>query len=1496
MNKTVCCMCLTGLLATSPAWAVTNTFLSSVGGLWTSTANWSRGSLPAANETADLSAVTGTNTISLTADVTVGEIVYNPAFSGTTNTLTIMSDTSRTITLSNTTTPHHLQAGTGAVLEFDADLRLAAATYKDGHGIVDLKRKLVSSAFQRVTIEQGKLLVGGEFLTAAGCDIFAGRPNSDTGVPYPELILRDGASSIKGENLIFGANRLAAGSTNAHAVVTQAGGVIDRSKAGTGAPFLNAFYTGSTSVYNLVGGTLNMSNKTVHVGYTGNGTFNQSGGTSIITTVTMANGAAASGTYTLTGGELWLGGTVSKGSGTSAFNIGGGCIYPFNTGFTINGNTVPKLTGTNGLTRFGSTNGAYTNGIGDLSGPGGLVKEGADTLNLAGTHTFTGPVIVSNGTLNVNAAINGLNAVLVAGGRLNLNAGYQAKFSSLMVTGGVFQVASNSTLVITTASDPWVRVAGTGLIKFLAGAVLPYMQGLDVSGAGAIDLSAGGVASVYRLTVGGVAQRPGLYTSANCSVLTGAGTLAVDSGCWTGAGGNTLWSSASNWVGGKTPNGPLAIADVSGAVSNEVPAATLIMDLGAVTNNNLVLSSGVAGAILTNTCPAGVTNTLYVPSEGIVYVGESETLVLDHDLCLMGNYIYKRGGGTLVLRRKTFALPSLVSVSSTITLGVEGGKVICSGPMTNVLVMVGKPDRSVSGITPEFILEDTPEAAVNGTSFFASLSYLATSLNPGNGVFTQKGGTITPGISWATKAQIGFAAAGASLGGTGTYNMVGGTLRMTNSLVLAVNNGRGTLNQSGGVLDLYSFTPAGGTVNLTGGLLTPDNFSNGGSAPYCTFYLGGGRLEPKAATVVTIVSPTVFTGENGDMTFAPAAGRAVTLSGATSGTGGFVKDGAGTLTLSGAGAHSGAATVSNGTLVVSGSLNGTNNVLLLNGTLSVTAGGTARLGLLAITNGSVALASGVVALAKRLFIEGAEWPTGVYTSTNCSKLAGSGVLLVGAELGQWTGGGSDNNWNTANNWAAGVIPNNAYAVVNLSAAVSNAAPVRTLILNIGGITNKQMTFSSGVTGATLTNTCPASVTNTLFLASEGVIDVGEGQTLVLDHDLCIMGNIHKRGLGTLVLKRSVYTLPSLVTPVSAIYFFVDGGKVVNEGPMRDMLISVGKLSRAEPEPTPEFILADKPDTSLGGTCFITTINAGATAPGPGVFTQNGGTVNPAISWGVRIALGHTTVYVNTPGTGTYNLVNGTLTVTNELRFGRNGPSLDGHYGIFNQSGGTADLQVLSGTWGEVNLTGGLFKLNSLLLSLGGTNVTFYFGGGRLEPKTTTWVTIPSPTVFTGVNGNMTFATESGRTVQLSGASTGIGGFVKEGPGSLMLAATNAFAGTAQISAGTCTVTTAGCLTQCTNLLVAADAHLILQRTGAALNTNLLLKVASDGKVHLDFTGEVEVGRLILNGYEQPGRGRRYGASAHTSPLDSVKNDFFTGTGVLKVAGPRGPEGTLFSLR
>lgn len=122
--------------------AATRVWQSSVGGTWHSPPNWQDGLIPGADDIADLSAATGT--IDLTADATVGEIIYDPTVGGTSKVLTILSDTaapgSRTINLATT---RRIQVAEGAQLIVQADLKPNGNMYKDGEGTLVLGARLL---------------------------------------------------------------------------------------------------------------------------------------------------------------------------------------------------------------------------------------------------------------------------------------------------------------------------------------------------------------------------------------------------------------------------------------------------------------------------------------------------------------------------------------------------------------------------------------------------------------------------------------------------------------------------------------------------------------------------------------------------------------------------------------------------------------------------------------------------------------------------------------------------------------------------------------------------------------------------------------------------------------------------------------------------------------------------------------------------------------------------------------------------------------------------------------------------------------------------------------------------------------------------------------------------------------------------------------------------------------------------------------------------------
>ncbi|MDD4102932.1 MAG: hypothetical protein PHU80_09940, partial [Kiritimatiellae bacterium] len=189
------CVCVILIATACGVNAATRTWQTSNGGIWTEGGNWSDNTPPVAGDTADLSAATGV--IDIATDVAVGEIIYNPAFSGETNVLTILSASSapnsHKIAISDITLGM-FQVAEGAELRVDADLTPAVDVLKDGRGSLVIKRNLAPTAAVQVFVEQGALVNEGS-IQHPMWRMFVGTRDSDDG-PAAGYVMRDGSSHV----------------------------------------------------------------------------------------------------------------------------------------------------------------------------------------------------------------------------------------------------------------------------------------------------------------------------------------------------------------------------------------------------------------------------------------------------------------------------------------------------------------------------------------------------------------------------------------------------------------------------------------------------------------------------------------------------------------------------------------------------------------------------------------------------------------------------------------------------------------------------------------------------------------------------------------------------------------------------------------------------------------------------------------------------------------------------------------------------------------------------------------------------------------------------------------------------------------------------------------------------------------------------------------------------------------------------------------------------
>lgn len=347
-------------------------------------------------------------------------------------------------------------------------------------------------------------------------------------------------------------------------------------------------------------------------GNTGEGSLTQSGGTVTFFSdagvtpggsgsVDLRGGGGGAYTYHLNGGTLTTPRVQKSGaSGSGIFNFNGGTLKATATSATF----LQGLTRANvrdGGAIFDTGNFAVTvaqallhsNVGGDADTDGGLTKLGTGSLILSGANTFTGPVDVQAGEIQIGNA----TALGTTNSGTTVAAGAQlAIYSSLTVqepltlngagpSGGAIRQGGNSTVTfggpMTLGSDATIRIDGgctvtvTNLVD-TAGHVLTW---LCDNTAGAISgeiTGAGGFSKISSgtVTLSGANTYNGATTVSNGTLtlagsIASGGSVSVAGGTLRGTG--SIGSPVSVLAGGTLTAGAGAIGTLS--INNDVTLA-----------------------------------------------------------------------------------------------------------------------------------------------------------------------------------------------------------------------------------------------------------------------------------------------------------------------------------------------------------------------------------------------------------------------------------------------------------------------------------------------------------------------------------------------------------------------------------------------------------------------------------------------------------------------------------------------------------------------------------------------------------------------------------------------------------------------------------------------------------------------------------------------------------------------------------------------------------
>lgn len=211
-----------------------------------------------------------------------------------------------------------------------------------------------------------------------------------------------------------------------------------------------------------------------------------------------------------------IGGTVTSGSRSAA----GYTLHTFTTTGTTTATSALNLSGVSMNARLATTL------TGTISGSGGLTYTGPGTLTLTAANTYSGPTVVSGGTLAIGAgaSITHSGTTLIVGGNLSGGATANGLSGALVIDGG--NVSARDVYIAHSTTRPWTS---TGVLNVSSG-TLSAAGDLGVgtrpagvgsyfwAGSGTLNVLSGGVVDVRGQLISG--------SGSNFSVAAG-GTLKV---------------------------------------------------------------------------------------------------------------------------------------------------------------------------------------------------------------------------------------------------------------------------------------------------------------------------------------------------------------------------------------------------------------------------------------------------------------------------------------------------------------------------------------------------------------------------------------------------------------------------------------------------------------------------------------------------------------------------------------------------------------------------------------------------------------------------------------------------------------------------------------------------------------------------------------------------------------------------------------------------------